>query len=123
MCSSYKKVVSYVCPWQEICIEVRQLTLISAGAILHESYEHLDACLGRAIAKLKSSQTVLMVDYPPSTEAEVSMIILPILISVITTCAKRTGPAASVERRRREPARAISVAGVTHAQQCQSFFQ
>ena len=38
----------------------------------------------------------------------VGLIILLISISVTTACVKRTGAAASVERRRREPARAIS---------------
>jgi hypothetical protein len=33
---------------------------------------------------------------------------VPLLAAVITSCLKRTGAAASVERRRREPARAIS---------------
>ncbi len=35
------------------------------------------------------------------------VIILPIFVSVTTACAKRTGAAASVEHRRREPDRAI----------------
>ena len=37
------------------------------------------------------------------------VIILPISVSVTTACAKRTGAAASVERRRRESARTISL--------------
>ncbi len=40
--------------------------------------------------------------------AGLGVIMLPISVSVTTACAKRTGAAASIERRRREPARAIS---------------
>ena len=39
---------------------------------------------------------------------EVGWLFYLFFISVTTACAKRTGAAASVERRRREPARAIS---------------
>ena len=42
------------------------------------------------------------------------------LATVAAACAKRTGAAASVERRRREPVKG-DPAGVTYARQCQSF--
>ncbi len=47
------------------------------------------------------------------------LIIQPICVSVATTCAKRTGAAAGVKRRRREPNG--DLAGVTLARQRESF--
>ncbi len=91
------------------------LVVDEKGKFRDDNFQKAMALLGQSgdgcgvnTLSIESGQNMCLMLDEWLQQVHVGLIILLIFVSVATACAKRTGAAASVERRRREPDRAIS---------------